>query len=333
MEEVRADEGKRREVDAWVERVRDWALELYGHQVASIVLHEDEAFPNVHILVLPDDPQRRAKTLHPGVAAKAKAVDEARSQGLDAKDSNKAGDRAYKQAMREWQDGYWQAVGLPSGLARLGPGRRRLTRDEWRAEQAAVQAAAVARADAAASVEAAERARELERVAVEAAERAKREADAAAARTAAEEARARDIRRRAAKYVEMVRRQAADYTAEQRRRADALVRKARREAERILAPARRVGGWVGALLERVREGPAAARVAAAIAAEREAAERERLRLEAVAELERRERVAAERRVENLRSAVREVGDRADRLAAELDRLQPDPGRRHSPRLG
>lgn len=59
---------------------------------------------------------------------------------------------AYKAAMREWQDSYHDAVAAPCGLTRLGPTRRRLTREEWKAEQA--QAGALKRAvERAAAVE------------------------------------------------------------------------------------------------------------------------------------------------------------------------------------
>lgn len=43
--------------------------------------------------------------------------------------------------MRSWLDDYHQQVAIPSGLSRLGPGKRRLTRAEWQREK--VQAAAL----------------------------------------------------------------------------------------------------------------------------------------------------------------------------------------------
>lgn len=42
---------------------------------------------------------------------------------------------AFSEAMRETQDEFSRRVGQHFGLARLGPGRRRLTRAEWQAEQ------------------------------------------------------------------------------------------------------------------------------------------------------------------------------------------------------
>ena len=59
----------------------------------------------------------------------------------DIKTHKKRADRAYVEAMRGWLDHYHQQVAMPSGLARLGPGRRRLTRAEWQREK--VQATAL----------------------------------------------------------------------------------------------------------------------------------------------------------------------------------------------
>jgi hypothetical protein len=37
--------------------------------------------------------------------------------------------------MRKFQDDYYFSVGLQNGLARIGPGRRRLPRAVWQAEK------------------------------------------------------------------------------------------------------------------------------------------------------------------------------------------------------
>jgi hypothetical protein len=46
---------------------------------------------------------------------------------------------AYKQAMREFQDSYYEDVGSKLGLTRLGPRVQRLTRKEWKAQQKQAQ--------------------------------------------------------------------------------------------------------------------------------------------------------------------------------------------------
>ena len=129
--------------DAWQARNVAWLRAEFGERLAGVVRHDDEAHPHLHAYILPDDAAMKANPLHPGWAAKAAAKEVAEADGLDPKAANAAGDRAYKTAMRAVQDRYWEAVGLPSGLARVGPARRRLTRDAWQAEQAQAAAAGV----------------------------------------------------------------------------------------------------------------------------------------------------------------------------------------------
>ncbi len=126
----------------WQARTVAWLRNQFGGQLASVVMHTDEAHPHLHAIVLPDDPEMRAKRLHPGWTAKDAAVRVAKGGGTDGKAANAVGDRAYKEAMRAWQDSYWHAVGLPCGLARLGPQKRRLTRVAWQTEQAAARTTA-----------------------------------------------------------------------------------------------------------------------------------------------------------------------------------------------
>jgi len=111
----------------WEDRSVAWLRKQFGDRLKTVVRHVDEKHPHLHAYALDDGPEMRAAALHPGYQAKAAA--------LAAGEENKAGDRAYRDAMRDWQDRYWRDVGLPCGLARLGPGRRRLTRDQWRQEQ------------------------------------------------------------------------------------------------------------------------------------------------------------------------------------------------------
>ncbi|ANM16911.1 hypothetical protein AMK06_CH02011 [Rhizobium sp. N541] len=142
VEEVRADPKKATEIRDWERRTVAWLREQYGSALKSVVRHTDERQWHIHAYVLPThDPQMRAGVYHPGVVAK-KAVKAAGARdGEDGKALNKRADAAYKAAMRDWQDSYHNAVAVPCGLTRLGPARRRLTREEWKAEQA--QAAAL----------------------------------------------------------------------------------------------------------------------------------------------------------------------------------------------
>ena len=119
-------------VREWERRSVAWLRKELGPALKTVVRHVDEAHPHLHAYGWNDAPGMSATALHPGFSAKAAA--------LAAGGDNHVGDRAYREAMRTWQDRYWQDVGLPCGLARIGPGRRRLTREEWHKEKTAHRA-------------------------------------------------------------------------------------------------------------------------------------------------------------------------------------------------
>lgn len=151
VEEVRADPKKAAEVRDWERRTVAWLRKQYGPALKSVLRHTDEKQWHVHAYVLPtNDPQMRAGVYHPGAVAKKAVKAAGRRDGEDGKALNKRADVAYKSAMRDWQDSYHEAVAVPCGLTRLGPSRRRLTREEWKAEQAQASALknAVERAEA-----------------------------------------------------------------------------------------------------------------------------------------------------------------------------------------
>lgn len=151
VDEVRADQKKAKEVRDWERRTVAWLKEQYGPALKSVVRHTDEKQWHIHSYVLPThDPELRAGLYHPGVVAKKAVKAAGRRDGEDGKALNKRADVAYKTAMRDWQDSYHETVAVPCGLTRLGPARRRLTREEWKAERAQARALqnAVDRAEA-----------------------------------------------------------------------------------------------------------------------------------------------------------------------------------------
>ncbi|MDR6820238.1 hypothetical protein J2X76_005435 [Neorhizobium sp. 2083] len=140
MDEIRADPAKRAEAEEWEKRTIAWLQTQYGQDLKSVIRHEDEEFFHIHAyVVLLNEPGMSALKYHPGTMAK-RAVMDSGKEGEDKKALSKKADAAYKQAMREWQDNYHEAVAIPSGLTRLGPQRRRLTRAEWQREQVQAQA-------------------------------------------------------------------------------------------------------------------------------------------------------------------------------------------------
>lgn len=123
----------------WEQRTLKWLQEKYGERIVSVVRHTDESCPHLHAYALPAAPEMQARKLHPGAVAKDKAI--------QCGASNRAGDAAYRSAMRELQDDYWLAVCAPLGIPRLGPSRRRMSRAEWHREKTErkCKAAAVAK--------------------------------------------------------------------------------------------------------------------------------------------------------------------------------------------
>lgn len=137
VEEVRRDKAKLAEVREWERLTIKWLRDQYGSALKSVIRHTDEKQWHVHAYVIPtSDPELKAMAFHPGTIAKRAVKAAGPRPGEDGKALNKRADVAYKSAMRSWQDSYHDAVAAPCGLTRLGPARRRLTREEWKAEQA-----------------------------------------------------------------------------------------------------------------------------------------------------------------------------------------------------
>lgn len=135
VQEVKADPLKRSEIELWEKLNIKWLQERFGGALMSVVRHTDEKQWHLHAFALPRSEDMKASALHPGQAAKTKILAAASSHGEDKREAIRRSDRAYKAAMREWQDDYFRAVGAPCGLARLGPAKRRLTRCAWHHEQ------------------------------------------------------------------------------------------------------------------------------------------------------------------------------------------------------
>lgn len=115
--------------EAWGKFKRDavkWLKKEYGSTLRSVIEHKDEDHPHLHFYCIPEQ-GKQFSSIHKGIEARTKA----RQQKLSGKQQN----LAYCEAMREWQDKFSHDVGQPHGLTRIGPGRRRLTRAEWKKEQ------------------------------------------------------------------------------------------------------------------------------------------------------------------------------------------------------
>ena len=117
-------------------------LEAAGGQFAMAVVHRDEAHMHIHVYGI--DPVRGEITwLHPGKAA----VDNIRRGAGWKKDNVAEQDRAYCDAMRQWQDDFYTSVFRDAGLMRYGPKRFRLPRAEYLQQMAAHEQLALMRRD------------------------------------------------------------------------------------------------------------------------------------------------------------------------------------------
>lgn len=115
---------------AYREAAIAWLRAKYGDRLRCVVEHLDEKHPHLHFYAVPL-PGESFDHLHEGRQAAAQA----KATGALKGDQN----AAYRQAMQLFQDGFAQAVAEPHGLARIGPGRSRMSRQEWKTLQAAAE--------------------------------------------------------------------------------------------------------------------------------------------------------------------------------------------------
>lgn len=302
MEEYRSLE-LAAEVQAWERRSVAWLRAQYGDQLVSVIRHEDESHPHLHAYVIPDDPAMKAGGLHPGFHAKATVTAAGPRPGEDDKAVSKRANAAYQSAMRRWLDDYHQKVGQPSGLLRLGPGKRHLTRAEWQAEKR--QAAALKEALAKAETLKTQGAAFIDRTKGEA---AKLRADAA--------------RRADAAKAAIVAAQAAE---EQARKRQETARQATAQAERATRTARRLTGLGGALRglwDGLRKSKVAARLREELRPTVERWQQAEAAAAARADAEVDRRVKAEKRASALSASASELGAQRDELRSRLARYEP-----------
>lgn len=117
------------------DRFELWILDILEfHQtefnkVDCAVVHLDESFPHLHVYTISSD----ARSLSPGWSAKRQAMAASQKLGNDKKTCLRDGNGAYRAAMKLWQDRYHGQVGQYHALDRLGPGRKRIPRKDFRA--------------------------------------------------------------------------------------------------------------------------------------------------------------------------------------------------------
>ena len=130
VEECKNDKQKRNEYIEWEKETIKYLKDEYGDNLKSIIRHADEPNPHIHFYVLPEltkDNKLNIEDLHDGLRAKTKA----KEAGVSKYDQRKY----FTEAMKKWQNKYYEKVSIYFGHARIGPGRRRLTRTEWQIER------------------------------------------------------------------------------------------------------------------------------------------------------------------------------------------------------
>jgi len=116
--------------NAYKKAVIDDLLKQHGDRLLSVIEHTDEAYPHMHYYMVPRAGERM-EVLHEGLAA--------RNLLRDAKKTTGEQNIAYKEAMEKFQTDFYEQVSRPFGLLRDGPKKARLSRPEWRAQQAAAK--------------------------------------------------------------------------------------------------------------------------------------------------------------------------------------------------
>lgn len=123
-------------IDEWPayrDEAIEWLKTKYGEQLKSVVEHTDEPYPHFHFYVVPKK-GAKFESIHEGYAAKNAVPKDA--PRIDRK-------TAFGKAMTAWQDEVYQAFGMKYGLARTGPRRGRLSRTQWKEQQALAAQVAV----------------------------------------------------------------------------------------------------------------------------------------------------------------------------------------------
>lgn len=115
------------EVQRWIKDTEVFLKNRFGDSFVSLVKHSCESKCHLHFILIPQvrDGVIDLSSFHPGLAAQRAVTENKKSKK----------DYAYKEAMRSFQDEYYEHVGLINGQLRYGPRRKRLSRAEWHAQK------------------------------------------------------------------------------------------------------------------------------------------------------------------------------------------------------
>lgn len=102
----------------------EWLKKKYGDRLKSVVEHTDEGHPHLHFYCV-QDPGLSFDLLHEGKRAYA---------AVGGKVKHKK-EIAFKNAMREFQEAFFNDVSLKYGLMKTGPKRKRMSNSDYKRQQ------------------------------------------------------------------------------------------------------------------------------------------------------------------------------------------------------
>lgn len=117
----------------WRKKTVEFFKQRYGSALISVLEHTDENFGHLHAEIT--NRGMSVKSLHAGHSAMLDSAKRGETKKIQSD--------AYKKGARKLQDDFYKLVGVESGLARIGPNKRRKTRSEWQAEKQSNLASAI----------------------------------------------------------------------------------------------------------------------------------------------------------------------------------------------
>lgn len=119
MAQAQFDEEEQARLGRWIEKCVNWAVKEFGRaQIDTIVLHQDESMPHLHIMLTPPAPGVEPSPLRRAAKAAVAAA-------IDKKHARKIERQAFKEEGRRLQDSFHSAVSIHFGHMRHGQVKRK----------------------------------------------------------------------------------------------------------------------------------------------------------------------------------------------------------------
>ncbi len=127
----------RQNYELFKEQSVDFMKEQWGNNLLCVLEHTDEQYLHLHFYIANKNRIASTPELHPGHAENIRLENMAKVEGKPVNKKEQV--NAYKDAMRKFQDSYYEKVGVHCGFDRLGPKAQRMNRNEWRARKKATK--------------------------------------------------------------------------------------------------------------------------------------------------------------------------------------------------